>query len=199
MPADIRYRSSSIGLRAWQFPAQSRLESRPHRDYIDAHHFSAMRNLKLFILLLTLGTASSAQIASDNHLVTVTVSPISVLQLTGAGVTFDVSGSNAVAGQDLMVMTDATTQLLWGTNASAQKITVVTSLGAPIFTLKLAALSPTVGAAGAETALSTIPFDLLFNIGRSSGQCTLRYTAEALASVGAGVDSHTITFTMVAQ
>lgn len=203
MPADIRYRQCTIGLRAWPLscaPHDSRLESRGGCGYIDAHgSLGLMRFFLLPILLLSMIASTSAQIASDNHLVTVTVSPISVMQVTGAGVTFDVGEANAVAGQDLMVMTDASTQLLWGTNASAQKITAATSLGTPLFVLKLLAVNPTSGSPGVETPLSTVPADLLLDIGRSSGSCTLRYTAEVLASQGTGVDSHTVTFTMVAQ
>lgn len=203
MPADIRYRLILFGLRAWPFLeplVRTLLESRTHRAYIDAHSRTIV--LRTHIISATICLAAftaSAQIATDNHLVTVTVSPISVVQITGAGVTFNVGDADALAGQDLMVMTDASTQLLWGTNSSAQKITVATNLGTPLFVLKLVAVGPTIGTAGAESTLSTIPSDLLLDIGRSSGSCSLRYTAEVLASLGTGTDSHTITFTMVAQ
>ena len=203
MPADIRYRDRSIGLRAWPFQRASdasRLESRSHHGYIDRTRGPIVtRLLNISLALWAAASVASAQFSSDNHLVTVTVSPISVLQVTGAGVTFNIGDANAVAGQDLMTMTDASTQLLWGTNASAQKITASTTLGTPMFTLKLTALNPTTGTAGPESILSTVPSDLLLNIGRSSGSATLRYSAEVLASLGTGTDTHTITFTMVAQ
>jgi hypothetical protein len=47
--------------------------------------------------------------------------------------------------------------------------------------------------------LSTSAQDLLLNIGRSSGSCTLLYTGIALASQGTGNDVHVITFTVAAQ
>jgi hypothetical protein len=47
--------------------------------------------------------------------------------------------------------------------------------------------------------LGTAPQDLILNIGRSQGSCTLRYTVTALASKGIGTDSHTITFTVTTQ
>jgi hypothetical protein len=47
--------------------------------------------------------------------------------------------------------------------------------------------------------LDSNPRDLVLNVGRSLGNCTLKYTGTALASQGVGTDVHTITFTVTAQ
>jgi hypothetical protein len=133
------------------------------------------------------------------NIVTVNVQPVTVLQISSGIINLSIAGSNAVAGQDQMMTTDQTSTLLWGTNSSLKKITASTSLAAPLFTLKLVALSPTVGTSAPQVTLSTTANDLLLNIGRSSGSCGLQYTAVALASQGTGTDSHTITFTVQTQ
>ncbi len=131
--------------------------------------------------------------------ITVKVQTITIVQITGSIVNLTVSGSNAIAGQNQMMTTDQTSALSWGINSSLKKITVNTSLAAPKFTLQLVAVNPTVGTAAAQVTLSTTANDLLLNIGRSSGSCSLLYTAIALASQGTGTDSHTITFTVLTQ
>jgi hypothetical protein len=130
---------------------------------------------------------------------TVTVQAITVLQVSAGIVNLSISGSNAIAGQDQMMVTDQSSSLLWGTNSSLRKITVKTNLAAPKFTLKVVSVNPTVGRATAEATLSTTATDFLINIGRSSGSGALLYTGIALASQGTGTDSHTITFTVQAQ
>lgn len=137
--------------------------------------------------------------ATSSHTVTVVVSTITLVQVSSGVVNLTVSGADAVAGQDLMSVNSQGTSLLWGINSGLKKIVVGTSLVAPLFTLKLRALNPTQGTAGAQVILSTTPADLLLNVGRSSGNCLLEYTAEALASQGTGSDSHTITFTVQSQ
>jgi hypothetical protein len=142
---------------------------------------------------------SQVTYATSSHTVTVVVSTITLIQVSSGVVNLTISGANAIAGQDLMTVNDQGTSLLWGINSSLKKISVNTSLAAPIFTLKLTALNPTQGMAAPQVTLSTTPTDLLLNIGRSSGNCVLQYTAEALASQGTGSDSHTITLTVQNQ
>lgn len=131
--------------------------------------------------------------------ITVKVQTITDLQIIGGIVNLNISGSNAIAGQDQMMTTDQTSTLSWGTNSSLKKITVSTSLASPLFILQLVAVNPTVGTAASQVTLSTTANDLLLNIGRSSGSCGLLYSAIALASQGTGTDSHTITFTVQTQ
>ncbi len=153
----------------------------------------------LLALIVLMPGMAFGQFGSGNHPVTVSVNVITLLQVSGAAVNLNVTSANVVAGQDQMSVTDASTQLLWGTNSSAQKITAQTSLGTPLYTLNLQSVAPTVGTSAGQITMSTVPADLLLNIGRSSGSSTLRYTAIALASQGTGTDNHTITFTVVAQ
>ncbi len=143
---------------------------------------------------------ASAQIFDiDTHTINVQVSPITVLTVQGGGVMLNVTEANVTAGIDAMTVQDQTTRLVWGTNSSARKITAQTSLAAPVFQLRLVALSPSRGTAGPEMLLDRTPRDLMLNIGRSLGSCILRYTGTALASQGLGTDIHTITFTVTTQ
>ena len=143
--------------------------------------------------------ASSQVYDSDTHTISVQVSPITVVAVQGSAVAMSITDANLTAGVDAMTVQDETSRLLWGTNSSARKITAQTSLPAPLFELRLVALSPTRGNPGPEMLLGTAPQDLILNIGRSQGSCTLRYTVTALASKGIGTDSHTITFTVTTQ
>ena len=143
--------------------------------------------------------ASSQVYDSDTHTISVQVSPITVVAVQGSAVAMSITDANLTAGVDAMTVQDETSRLLWGTNSSARKITAQSSLPAPLFELRLVALSPTRGNPGPEMLLGTAPQDLILNIGRSQGSCTLRYTVTALASKGIGTDSHTITFTVTTQ
>ena len=136
---------------------------------------------------------------SATNRITVTVQAITVLQVSAGIVNLGIAGSNAIAGQDQMVVTDQSSSLLWGTNSSLKKVTVQSNLATPKFTLNVVAVNPTAGSAAAEATLTTTAADFLLNIGRSSGTCSLLYTGVALASQGTGTDSHTITFTVQAQ
>ena len=152
------------------------------------------------LLMFLPAWAATAQVyGTATHTVTVQVSVITAVQVAGGTVNLNISNANVIAGQDQMSVVDQSTSLLWGTNSSARKVTVRTSLAAPKFTLKLLALNPTQGTAAPEVTLAASAQDLLLNIGRSLGSCTLRYTGIALASQGTGNDTHVITFTVAAQ
>jgi len=156
----------------------------------------------LVLILSCLGLvpgAGIAQIASDAHTVTVQVNPINILAVNISAVNLTIDGSVAVPGQDLMVVSDASTMLLWGSNSSTQKITISSSLATPQFVLRALAVSPSVGTPGPELVLGAVTGDLILGVGRSSGSSQIRYTGEALASQGVGTDTHVITFTVVAQ
>ena len=98
-----------------------------------------------------------------------------------------------------MTLSDYSTQLIWGTNSSAQKITAATDLAAPLFALQLEATNATQGTPAGPVTVTTTPTDLLLNLARSSGTCTISYTALVLASQGTGTESHTITYTIQTQ
>lgn len=157
------------------------------------------RSLVLAALFLLVDLPVRAQYGSASHTVTVSVSSITVLQLSAGAVNLNVSGASVAAGQDLMTVTSDAAQLLWGTNSSLKKITVQTNLLSPQYALKIEAVNPTKGTAAAQVTVASVARDLMLNIGRSSGTATLRYSAEALASQGTGTDSHTLTFTIQNQ
>lgn len=155
---------------------------------------------EILAILSLFPVASRAQVyGTDAHNVTVQVLPITLMGVSQGTVLLNITSGNAVAGEDRMTVTDRSTRLLWGTNASARKVTASSSLASPRFTLLLLALDPTRGSAGPEFALSAVPHDLLLGVGRSSGWCTLQYTAVALASQGTGTETHIVTFTVQAQ
>ncbi|MGB2868905.1 MAG: hypothetical protein WBD36_10665 [Bacteroidota bacterium] len=159
-----------------------------------------LREIPLYMLILLVPATAWGQVyGTANHTVTVTVATLSYLQVNLGTVNLDISGANAVAGQNSMSVTDQTSSLSWGTNSSLQKITASTSLAAPLFSLKLLAVTPTTGVAAPEVTLTTTAADLVLNVGRSKGSCTLKYTGIALASQGTGSDAHTVTFTVLAQ
>ena len=153
----------------------------------------------LTLISCCLVTRASAQVfGNDSHLVTIQVSPITIVQVVG-NVNLSMTGASVTAGEDMMTITDRSTSLRWGINSSRRKVTVATKLVAQKFTLKLQAINPTQGPAAPEATLCTAAKDLLLNIGRSTGTCTLQYTGDALASQGAGSDVHVITFTVQSQ
>ena len=151
----------------------------------------------LSILPLFLGKSQTYGTAS--HTITVTVATITNVQVSGGAVSFTITGANAVAGQNTMSATNQATSLLWGINSSLKKITVRTNLATQLFSLELLALSPTSGTAAPQVTINNTAQDFLTNLGRTTGNCTLQYTAVALASQGTGTDSHTITFTIATQ
>ena len=154
----------------------------------------------VFLAIFHFVTRSHAQVfGTGQHTVTVQVSSVTAVRVTSGTVSLNITNANAVAGQDLMTVTDQGTQLLWGVNASQRKISVQSSLAAPKYTLRLVAINPTRGTAAPEVTLNATARDFLLNIGRSSGTCTLRYTGSALASQGTGTDVHVITFTVQTQ
>lgn len=182
-----------------------RLEYRSYGKYITSVFHTKktiflMRILLLAVFLVFFIQPITAQtFGTASHTVRVTVATITTLQVTSGTVNLAITGADAVAGQDQMTTTDQSTSLLWGVNSSAKKITVQSSLAAPLFTLKLLAVAPTQGTAAPEVTLSSVPQNLLLDIGRSSGTCVLKYTGIALASQGTGNDPHTITFTIANQ
>jgi len=152
------------------------------------------------LAVVSCAPAASAQTyGADTHTISVQVSPITVLTVQGGAVSMSITNASVTAGLDAMTVLDQTTRLLWSTNSSARKITAQSSLAAPLFQLRLVALGPSHGTPGPEMLLDTTPKDLMLNIGRSLGSCTLKYTGTALASEGVGTDIHTITFTVTTQ
>jgi hypothetical protein len=154
----------------------------------------------IFVPALIPQSASAQVYGTDFHNVTVTVATVNIVQVSAPTATLTLSSAAVTAGVDLMgPVTNSATSLLWGFNSSLRKVTVQTSLAAPKYILKVLAVAPSQGTASPEVTLSTTAADFLINTGRSSGSCTIQYSGSALASVGTGTDTHTITFTVAAQ
>jgi hypothetical protein len=158
-----------------------------------------LRFSSILLVVFVAGALIPVGAQTANHTVTVRVSTITLVQVSSGTVNMSITGALAVAGQDLMSTTNQATSLLWGVNSSSKKVTIRTSLGTPKFTLKADAVNPTQGLAAGQVTITPTDKDFLLNIGRSSGNCVIRYTGEALASQGTGTDPHTITFTIVTQ
>jgi hypothetical protein len=152
--------------------------------------------ITLFVILSSGITFSQT---TRSHTITVIVNPVTVMQLIGGTINLNITGANAIAGQDQMSVTDQTTTILWGINRSLRKITIKTDLTPQKFAVTALAVNPTVGTAATEVTLSTAAYDLLTDLGRSSGSASIRYTGIALASQGTGSESHFITMTIAAQ
>lgn len=94
---------------------------------------------------------------SDSHTVTVTVSAINELSISGGNLTLTVN--TATAGSEPSDATDSTTRdLLWTTNATSKKITVATSVIFQNFTLKVTAANVTGGTAAPRVDVSERDF-----------------------------------------
>jgi len=149
------------------------------------------------VLVLGLGGVAVAA-NSDSHTVTVQVSAINELAITGGNLTLAIN--SATAGSEPDNATDSTTcDLLWTTNQASKKITVATGLTPQNFTLKVVAQNVSGGgSAASEVTLSTTAQDLVTAVATEIGSCDLAYTASATAAQGTGSDIHTVTYTITA-
>ena len=151
----------------------------------------------LAVLLLAFAASEAAAGSTDSHTVTVTVTAINEIGITGGNITLTIS--SATPGQDPDDATDNTTcDLDWTTNETAKKITVETNLASPTFTLKVVAENVTGGTAASEVTLSDTATDFVTGIATTTGGCDLAYTASATAEDGTGSDVHTVTYTLTA-
>ena len=150
----------------------------------------------LFLASLVLtGTAFAADTAS--HTVTVTVSAINEVSISGGNVSLAI---NSGSSSGPATASDATTaDLLWSTNESNKKITVATSLATVDYPLTVEALNVTGGTSGGQVTLSTTAQDLVTGISLTSGTADLSYEASAAASAGVGSNAHTVTYTITAE
>ncbi|MFN7143886.1 MAG: hypothetical protein ACK4YP_08935 [Myxococcota bacterium] len=145
--------------------------------------------------LVVIGSASAADTGS--HTVTVTVSAINEVSVSGGNVALtiasgDTSGPSATS--------DATTaDLLWSTNETNKKITVATSLATVDFPLTVEATNVSGGTSGGPVTLSTTAQNLVTGISRTSGTADLAYAASATAAAGTGSNVHTVTYTITAE
>ena len=134
---------------------------------------------------------------TDSHIVTVTVTAINEVAISGGNITLTIN--SATAGSDPDDATDSTTcDLLWTTNEASKKITAETDLAAPNFTLRTEATSVSGGTSAGQVTLSTTAQDFVTGVATTVGSCDLSYTASATAAQGTGSDVHTVTYTITA-
>ena len=134
---------------------------------------------------------------SDSHTVTVQVTAINEIAVSGGNVTLTIDSATASA-QPLPAVDATTCDLLWTTNEADKKITVATDLAAPKFTLFLLAQNVNGGTAAPQVTLSTTATDLVTGVSETVGSCDLAFVALATAAQGTGSDVHTITYTITA-
>lgn len=127
-------------------------------------------------------------------------------QLLIEGGTVTLIISTATPGAGPVSVQSSASLLKWGQPAAkTSKITVSTSCPGQSFTLTIQAISPTRGVSTGSINLVHLmsSTNLITGISRNSGSATLRYTASATVtqgdSVAEGLDTHTITFTLLAQ
>ncbi|MBD3336070.1 MAG: hypothetical protein GF355_11200 [Candidatus Eisenbacteria bacterium] len=155
---------------------------------------------RVCVCLLAAILASSAAPAgtTDSHTVTVNVSAINEVGITGGNITLTID--SATPGSEPNDASDATTcDLDWTTNEASKKITVATDLASPNFTLKVEAANVTGGTSAGQVTLSTTAQDFVTGISTTTGTCDLSYTASATAADGTGSDTHTVTYTITAS
>ncbi|MEW5768086.1 MAG: hypothetical protein AB1797_10780 [bacterium] len=160
-----------------------------------------MKKVKVILLAAALCFGLTGLVmagSSDNHSVTVTVSAINEVAVTGGAITLTIN--TAVAGSEPTDATDNTTcDLDWTTNEATKKITVQTSLVSPKFILKVVAQNVAgSGTAAPQVTLSTTATNFVTSISTATGGCDLGYTASATAAQGTGSDAHTVTYTLTA-
>ena len=132
-----------------------------------------------------------------SHTVTVTVSAVNELSISGGNITLTIN--SATAGSNLDDATDGTTcDLLWTTNETSKKITAETDLASPDFVLKVTATNVSGGTAAAQVTLSTTATSFVTGIATTVGSCDLSYAASATAAQGTGSDVHTVLYTLTA-
>lgn len=155
-----------------------------------------MRKLSSLALCAILSSLSPVAFAgsSDSHTVTVTVTAINEVAITGGNVTLTIN--SATAGSEPDAKQDTSTSLAWTSNQSNKKITVATDQAAPAFSLSATAASVTGGTSAGAVVLSTAAADFVTGIATTTGSCTLQYDASATAADGSGSDVHTVTFTL---
>lgn len=159
----------------------------------------SIRTIGMTIIMLLMMPSQFFAQTSAHHTVTVIVQPISLIGVNVSSVQLTVSGSDVLAGQEMMIVSDLTTRISWGTNSSMKKIAVHSNISVPKFILTVTAVNPSAGVAAGEVTLSTVNADLLLNIGRTSGSSVIQFTGKVLPSQGIGTDIHTVTYTIISQ
>ena len=133
--------------------------------------------------------------SSASHTVTVTVTSINEMAISGGNLSLNISNS-AGGSQPVVATDDVTCDLSWTTTEASKKITVATNLDSPSFPLKVVAKAVSGGNAASEVKLSTIAQDFITGIAKTIGNCNLGYSASVTAADGIGSEVHTVIYTL---
>lgn len=159
-----------------------------------------MHKMKAFAVVLVLlagfSNTAMAQLASDNHTVTVEVAAISELAITGNAT---LTINSATAGSDPDDATDSSASYAVTTNESGVKIVASTDVDmAANVTLSVNAVAPAGASSAGATTLSTTAADVVTGLGTvSQAGMSLAYTLAATASAGQVASTAvTVTYTV---
>jgi hypothetical protein len=129
---------------------------------------------------------------SASHTVTVNVSAIDDVTLTGGNVTLSITALNTAT-------TDDSSSLAWVTNQTTRRITVASNINSVYgLTVSPADFTGAGTAAGSAVTVGTTAQNLVTAISTGSGSCTLQYSATAEPTDGTASEVHTVTYTITA-
>ena len=147
--------------------------------------------------ILVLGFAGSVM-AQSSHQVTVSVSAISVMEMTGGGDLTITINACSDPGSEPDPVQDATRGLEWTTNETGKKITVASGVAYSTYSLAVVATGVSGGSAAPSVALDDADtHDFVTGVAETVGSCAIQYTASATAAAGTGSEAHTVTYTLV--
>jgi|GEM_PF-5783788 len=158
--------------------------------------------LIFFTVFLVRLPASHASQNSCSHIVKIVVEPVDHIDIQGGNVTFNFQYERGAENRiNLMRDTQSSCQLQWSIFSANRKITVTSDNTSPKHTLVVEAENPTTGVSHGRTELNAAygAQDLLTGVGKSTGQCNLQYTAQVHPTGKKTVDTHHITYTIVAE
>jgi len=152
----------------------------------------------IFLLVVSAVHLAVSQNASATQAITLRVMELNKIDLIGGPLNLQIASINDNAAQPNPAY-DASTKLCWTSNGDTRKIAVASNLASPRFMLKIEAERSGTGSGTAKpeiTLSDNAPHDLILGVERSSGACTLRFTAMANGEQGIGTETRTITYTI---
>lgn len=153
------------------------------------------------VSLLWLAVSRASQ-NSTSHTVKIVVEPVDHIEIQGGDMTFNFQYERGTEDQITMLRdTQSSCRLQWNIISANRKITVASDHTSPDHTLTVEAAHPSTGVAHGRMELDAAygAQDLLTGVGKSTGHCDLRYTVQVHPAGQKSVDTHHITYTIVAE
>jgi hypothetical protein len=146
--------------------------------------------------ILVLGLAGSVM-AQSSHDVTVSVSAISVMEMTGGGDLTITINACSDPGEEPDPVQNSDRGLEWTTNETSKRITVASNSAYSTYSLAVVATGVSGGSAAPSVDLDDADtHDFVTGVAETVGACTIQYTASATAAAGTGSEEHTVTYTL---